>query len=117
MARPQAACYMKGSDAHPPQLSRQCAQGVNDSIPLGPLGNGVLAQSQGHHSDDNHLACVSLGGGNSYFTAGIDVHTTVCVACNGTAHCVCDANAQSSPILGVVQSLSKAGTSLSTDSM
>ncbi len=91
--------------AHPSQLGRQRTQRVNDSIPLGPLGNGVLAEGQGHHGDDNHLTGVGLGGGHPNLTAGIDVDPTVRVACNGTAHSVGDAYAQGSPVLGIVQSL------------
>ena len=91
--------------AHPPQLGRQRAQGVNDSVPLGPFGYGVLAEGQGHHGDDHHLAGVGLGGRHANLTASVDVDTAVCVAGDGAAHCVGDANAQRSPVLGVVQGL------------
>lgn len=90
---------------YPPQLRGQAAQSINDSITLRALGNGVLGEGQGHHGDDHHLGSVGLGGRHSYLTACIDVDPAVCVASNGTAHCVGDANAQSTPLLGIMQSL------------
>ena len=79
--------------ADPAQLGRQSAQSINDSIPFGPLCNGVLTESQGHHGDDHHLACIGLCGSNTNLTASIDVDAAVCMPCNGAANSVGDANA------------------------
>lgn len=90
---------------YPPKLGRQSAESINDSITLGALCYGVFRQGEGHHGDDHHLGSVGLSGGHPNLTACVDVDSAVCVARNGTAHCVGDANAQSTSLLGIVQSL------------
>ena len=90
---------------YPPKLGRQSTESINDSITLGALCYGVFRQGEGHHGDDHHLGSVGLSGGHPNLTACVDVDSAVCVARNGTAHCVGDTNAQSTSLLGIVQSL------------
>lgn len=65
--------------------------------------DAVLTHDHAKHDHGDELRGVRLGGGNTDFRPGVDVHAAVRFSANGAADGVGDTNDQRAPVLAVAQ--------------